>query len=90
MSEDRYHLDISPNLIKELEKLKKKNRVLLIAINKKSEEIRVDPHRYKNLNYPLNNLKRVHIGTHFVLLFSVNEETKTVTLEKIAHHDDAY
>jgi YafQ family addiction module toxin component len=89
MSEDKYHLDISPNLRKELEKLKKKNRALLIAINKKSEEIRVDPHRYNNLNYPLQNLKRVHIGTHFVLLFSVDEETKTVTLDKIAHHEDA-
>lgn len=90
MSEDKYHLEISPNLIKELGKLKKKNRALLVAINKKSEEIRLDPHRYKNLNYPLNDLKRVHIGTHFVLLFSVNEDTKSVRLEKISHHDDAY
>jgi YafQ family addiction module toxin component len=90
MSEDRYHLDISPNLRKELEKLKKKNRVQLIAINKKAEEIRIDPHRYKNFNYPLQNLIRVHIGTHFVLLFSVDEATKTVILEKLEHHNDAY
>jgi hypothetical protein len=39
------------------------------AVIKKLREICVDPGRYKNLNYPLQNLKLVHIGTHFVLLF---------------------
>ncbi len=71
-------------------KLKKKNILQFYAIFKKAEEIQIDPHRYKNLKYPLNNLKRVHIDSHFVLLYSVDEETKTITLENFIHHDSAY
>jgi YafQ family addiction module toxin component len=86
---NEYHVEISPKLQKEFNKLKKKDLPLLIAINKKVEEIRHNPESYKNLNAPLNNLKRVHIGS-FVLLFSVNDQTKTITLEYFEHHDDAY
>src|SRR4030043_343403 len=53
---------------------------------KKVEEITQDPHRYKNLRYPLNNWKRVHIDKHFVLTFSIDEKTKTVILEDYDHH----
>lgn len=84
-----YHVEISPKLRKEFRKLKKKDQLLLIAINKKVEEIKLDPQSYKNLNAPLNNLKRVHVGS-FVLLFSVDETTKTIKLEYFEHHDNAY
>lgn len=87
---NEYHVEISLNIQKEFKKLKKKNLPLLIAINKKVEEISLNPRSYKNLNAPLNNLKRVHVGSSFVLLFSVNETTKTITLEYLKHHDDAY
>jgi len=86
---NKYHVEISTKLQREFKKLKKKNLTLLIAINKKVQEIRLDPESYKNLNAPQNNLKRVQIGS-FVLLFSVNDQTKTVTLENFEHHDDAY
>jgi YafQ family addiction module toxin component len=85
-----YKLIISDKLSKELGKLEKKNIVQFDAIFKKAEEIRIAPNRYKNLNYPLNNLKRVHIDKHFVLLFSVDENAKTITLERFEHHKDAY
>ncbi len=87
---NEYHVEISLNIQKEFKKLKKKNLPLLFAISKKVEEIRLNPQSYKNLNAPLNNLKRVHVGSSFVLLFSVNETTKTITLEYLKHHDDAY
>jgi len=32
------------------------------------------------------DLKEVHIDKHFVLLFSVDENTKMVTLEEFDHH----
>lgn len=86
---NKYHVKISLKLQKEFKKLRKKNLTLLIAINKKVEEIRLDPESYKNLNAPMNNLKRVHIGS-FVLLFSVDDKTKTIVLENLEHHDDAY
>jgi mRNA-degrading endonuclease RelE of RelBE toxin-antitoxin system len=37
----------------------------------------------------MSGLSRVHIGS-FVLSFSIDEETQTVTLEDFEHHDNAY
>ena len=85
-----YILQIRPSLRKKLEKLGKKNHKQAEIIAKKSEEIIVNPNRYKNLRAPLNNWKRVHIDKHFVLAFSVNEGSKTVILEDYDHHDNIY
>jgi mRNA-degrading endonuclease RelE of RelBE toxin-antitoxin system len=38
----------------------------------------------------LNLWKRVHIDKHFVLVFFVDENNKTVTLEDFDHHDNIY
>lgn len=47
-------------------------------------------HRYKNLRASLNILKRVRVDKHFVLLFSVDEESKSVVLEDYDYHDNIY
>ena len=85
-----YTLKIKPDLEKTLKKLAKKNRVQVEIILNKVEEILINPHRYKNLRTPLNDWKRVHVDKHFVLLFSVDEESKSVTLEDYDHHDNIY
>jgi len=68
---------------------KKKPRQLGI-IFKKIEEIRANPHRYKNLRSPLQYLRRVHIDKSFVLVFSIDETKKTVIIEDYDHHDNIY
>jgi len=85
-----YTLDIRPSLKKKLVKLGVKVPKQAERIAKKSEEIVRNPHRSKNLRYPLNNWKRVHIDRHFVLTFSIDEDTKTVILEDYDHHDKIY
>lgn len=85
-----YSLDIDSELIKKLDKLRKKNKKQVEIILKKAEEILRNPHRYKNLKSPLNHWKRVHIDNHFVLTFSINEKIKIVTLEDYEHHDRIY
>lgn len=85
-----YKLLIRGQLSKDLRKLRKKNHVLFEAVFKKADEICINPQHYKNLNYPLNKYKRVHIDSNFVLCFSVDEKEQTVTLVKLAHHKDAY
>ena len=85
-----YTLKIKPGLEKTFKKLAKKNRVQVEIVFKKVEEILTNPHRYKNLRIPLNDWKRVHVDKHFVLLFSVDEESKSVTLEDYDHHDNIY
>ena len=61
----------------------------LEIIFKKIDQVREDPHHYKNLRMPLQHLKRVHIKT-FVLVFSVVETKKLVIFENYKHHDDIY
>ncbi len=85
-----YSLDIKPELDKKLAKLYKKNRKHYNIIMKKAEEIIQNPQHYKNLRAPLQYLKEVHIDNHFVLTFSVDENTKIVTLENFVHHDEIF
>ena len=85
-----YTLKINPDLEKTLKKLAKKNRKQVEIILNKVDEILVNPHRYKNLRAPLNEWKRVHVDKHFVLVFSVDEGSKSITLEDYDHHDNIY
>ncbi len=85
-----YSLSIKPSLDAELQKLSKRNKKQFEIIMKKAEEILLNPQHYKNLRAPLQKWKRVHIDKHFVLAFSVDENTKTVILEDFDHHDNIY
>jgi YafQ family addiction module toxin component len=85
-----YNLIIKEELDSKFEKLAKKNKKQLEIILNKADEILENPHRYKNLKAPMNHFRRVHIDKHFVLIFSVDEESKTVTLEDYDHHDNIY
>lgn len=86
---DAYNLVFSEAFISSVKRIKKKDKKLYDSIKRKATEIVNNPHRYKNLKYDMSGLSRVHIG-HFVLSFSIDEETKTVTLEDFEHHDNAY
>ncbi|MEE9565104.1 MAG: hypothetical protein V3V63_05290 [Candidatus Hydrothermarchaeaceae archaeon] len=85
-----YGLKVREGLDKKFAKLAKKNPSKLEIINKKVLGILRDPHRYKNLQAPLSDWKRVHIDKHFVLTFSIDEKSKTVVLEDYEHHDRIY
>lgn len=85
-----YKILVRPELDKKLNKLSKKNPKHFRIITKKSEEISMDPHCYKNLRAPLNHWKRVHIDRHFVLIFSIDEENNAIILERYEHHDKVY
>ena len=71
-------------------KLAKKNPKQVEIIHKKINEIRENPQHYKNLKKPLQHLKRVHVDSNFVMLFSVDETSKTVIIEDYDHHDKIY
>ena len=82
-----YSLDVRPELDRKFNKISRKNRKQYEIIMKKAEEIIKNPQHYKNLRAPLQHWKEVHIDKHFVLTFSVDENSKKVTLEDFDHHD---
>ena len=85
-----YSLEVSEELHKIFEKLSKKDKIAFEAINKKVNEILQNPYHYKPLKAPLQNKRRVHISSSFVLIFKINEESKAVQLLEFEHHDKAY
>jgi mRNA-degrading endonuclease RelE of RelBE toxin-antitoxin system len=86
---EEYDLEIKPKLQKELKKLAKKNRNLVIAIDKKVKEICANPHRFKNLKNGMSDKSRIHFG-HFVFTYVIDDEKKVVTLDDLEHHDSIY
>ncbi|MBC8180159.1 type II toxin-antitoxin system RelE/ParE family toxin [candidate division KSB1 bacterium] len=85
-----YNLAVKESLDKKLKKLKKKNRDVLVSIDRKVQDILDDPYRFKPLRKPLQNKRRVHVSGSFVLIYEINEETKLVTLLDFDHHDNIY
>ncbi|HLC48127.1 MAG TPA: type II toxin-antitoxin system mRNA interferase toxin, RelE/StbE family [Candidatus Norongarragalinales archaeon] len=70
--------------------MKKKDRQRLNMINRKVEEILLNPSHYKPLRGDLHGARRVHIGGSFVLLFEVDEKNRIVRLLDFGHHDKIY
>jgi mRNA-degrading endonuclease RelE of RelBE toxin-antitoxin system len=73
-----YKLAIKKSLDEKFNKLKKKDREMLVLIDRKVQEILDNPYRFKPLRKPLQNKRRVHIGGSFVLIYEVNEDEKIV------------
>jgi YafQ family addiction module toxin component len=85
-----YGCELRSSVEKDFFKLAKKNQKLLKETYEKIQEICINPNHYKNLRYPLQYLKRVHVGGSFVMVFSVDESRKTVVIEEFDHHDNIY
>lgn len=83
-----YAYELRKSVEKIFFRIARKNPKQLNIIAKKIDEL-IQNH-YKNLRSPLQHLKRIHIDKSFVLLFSVNEENKTVIIEDYDHHDKIY
>jgi YafQ family addiction module toxin component len=84
-----YSLEIEEEVSKTFKRLLKKDRKQLEAVNKKIEQILLDPLQFKPLRYPLEGFRRVHIGS-FVLIYKVLENPPTIRIVKYEHHDEAY
>ena len=87
-----YKLERSEKLKKILKKLFKKDKVRYEATLKKIDEVinTNDPNHYKNLSYDMKTFKRVHIDSHFVLIFKLDQNNKTIKFEDLQHHNHIY
>ena len=85
-----YKPGIESNLKKKLSKLFKKDRKRYEIVMKKIEEILKNPHHYKPLSHDMKQLQRVHIGSSFVLVFTIDEKNGIVLFVDMNHHDKIY
>ncbi len=86
-----YESSYSEEFVKEILKLKKRDKKAFSRVMKKIDEIlkTPNPDSYKNLKNELKSFKRVHIG-HFVLIFKVNKKKRIIYFEDYKHHDKIY
>jgi YafQ family addiction module toxin component len=82
-------LEVVKSVDKIFEKLGKKDPRQLEEINKKVQQILENPHQFKPLRFPMQHMKRIHIGS-FVLIYDIDEDRKIVTIRRYEHHDEAY
>lgn len=85
-----YSLEIDEKLVEEFKKLAKKDKLQMGSIHKKVEQICQNPRHFERLEHLLLNMHRVHIDRSFVLIYSVDEKRKVVTLHTYDHHDNIY
>lgn len=84
-----YSLEVKESVDRTFRRLAKKDRKRLGAVEKKVQAILEDPHVFKPLRAPMQNMRRVHIGP-FVLVYEIDERRKTVVLVDFEHHDFVY
>jgi mRNA-degrading endonuclease RelE of RelBE toxin-antitoxin system len=84
-----YALETGDHVDRVFKKLARWNPHQMGVRSKKIQEVLEDPQRFKPMRFPLAGMRRIHFG-NFVLLFSVDEQRKTVILEDYEHHDKVY
>ncbi len=85
-----YNVSNRPIVDEKFKKLAKKNPKQLEIITKKLKQILENPYRFKPLGYDMKGIRRVHVDKSFVLIYSIDESTKTVIIEDYDHHDKIY
>lgn len=88
--EQHYDLNTRRHVDKIFKKMQRSDRYNLEIIYKKLEEVCDNPEKFKPLNAPMQNLRRVHILKSFVIIYSIDETTHSVWIEYFAHHDEVY
>jgi YafQ family addiction module toxin component len=85
-----HRIEVSAQLAKTMKKLYKKDRTRYEALKKKMVEIdgSENPDHYKNLSGDMKEYRRVHIDSHFVLIFKIEEDV--IRFETLRHHDEIY
>jgi YafQ family addiction module toxin component len=84
-----YAIELRETARKKFKFLEKKDKKTLHRITNKLKEIIENPHREKPLRKPMQNMRRTHVGP-FVLVYSIDELSKTVIVEDFDHHDKVY
>lgn len=85
-----YQLIVKEECDKLFHKLARKSPQQLRIIHTKLAGIRERPFGYKFLRNPLHSFNRVHIDTHFVLIFKIDHQNQAIVVYWFDHHDAAY
>lgn len=83
-----YTIEFTKGFARVFAKVQKKNWKQSEIIVKKIREIKENPTHYKPLSNKLKSYWRVHIDSHFVLVFKIVQDT--IWIIDFDHHDNIY
>lgn len=85
-----YFIDVQPKFKKKVKKVKdsQKRENIWNKVKEVANTLENNPNHYKNLHFPLQKYKRVHVNGSYVMLFIVDEANKTVIFHNYTHHDN--
>ncbi|MAH03881.1 addiction module toxin RelE [Candidatus Pacearchaeota archaeon] len=87
-----HKFEVEEKLHKVLKKLFKKDKKRYEIVWKKITEVvnNSNIEHYKNLRFPMNNFKRVHIDKSFILIFNHDKIHNKIKFYDLDHHDNIY
>ncbi len=87
-----HKFEIEEKLHQILKKLFKKDKKRYEIVWKKITEIinNLNIEHYKNLKFPMNEFKRVHIDKSFVLVFRYDKINDKIRFYDLDHHNKIY
>ncbi len=87
-----HKFSIENKLFERIKKISKKDKDMYNILFKKIKEIvnSTDLNHYKNLRKPLQEFKRVHIKSSFVLIFKYDYSKDRIVFYDLDHHDKIY
>ncbi len=85
-----YELKVRKHVDRLFTKMARRDRRNLEIIYRKLGEVCEDPEKFKPLNAPMQNLRRVHVLKSFVIFYSIDETAHAVWIEDYDHHDNVY
>ncbi len=59
-------------------------------VYKKIEEVCENPEKFKPLNAPMQNPRRVHVLKNFVITYSIDESSHAIWIEDHVSHEEIY
>lgn len=85
---------LSKILKKKVDKLFKKDKILVLNFKKKILEVishnDITINTYKNLKKPMQDKKRIHLTDNYILLFQVDIQNNRILFVDILHYNKAY
>lgn len=85
-----YQLKYTQTFEKQIEKIKKKDKVVMEETIKKVEKLREMPYTGKPLKYRLAPYRSVRVKGKYRLVYKVDEEEKEVVLVAFGHRKEIY
>ncbi len=85
-----YSLKYTKIFKKQIENVKKKNKVLMKELVQKVKKLYDSPHSGKPLKYRLSNFRSLRVKGKYRLIYMVDENEREVTLVAFGHREDIY